>query len=233
MFYGPFFDPTMLILIPGILLAMYAQYKVSSAFEHFSRVASSRGLTGAQVAREILRRQGLDHVEVKMTEGHLSDHYDPRTKVVRLSPQVYRGTSLAALGVAAHETGHAIQHDVGYLPLNIRHSLLPVASFGSNLALPLFILGLILASPTLVKFGVYLFSAVVLFQLVTLPVEFNASSRALAVLEGHGFISRGEVPGTKAVLDAAALTYVAAALVAVLNLVRLIMLSGLFGRREE
>ncbi len=233
MFYGPFFDPTMLIVIPGILLAMYAQYKVSSTFEHFSRVASSRGLTGAAVAREILRQQGLDHVEVEMTEGHLSDHYDPRTKVVRLSPQVYRGTSLAALGVAAHETGHAIQHDVGYLPLNIRHSLLPVASFGSNLALPLFILGLILASPTLVKFGVYLFAAVVLFQLVTLPVEFNASSRALAVLEGRGFITRAEVPGTKAVLDAAALTYVAAALVAVLNLVRLLLLSGLLGRREE
>jgi len=231
MFY-PFFDWTMIIVIPGLILAMYAQAKVQSTFSRYSQVAGRRGVTGAEAAREILHAEGLDDVEVEMIEGNLSDHYDPRKKVLRLSQQVYRGTSLASLGVAAHETGHAIQHDAGYLPLNIRNSLVPVANFGSTLAFPLFLIGLFM-SQKLVIAGLYLFSAVVIFQLVTLPVEFNASRRAMAILEGNGYISGGEVAGTKAVLDAAALTYVAAALVGLLNLVRLILLSGILGRRDD
>lgn len=230
--YYPLFDSSMLIVIPGIILAMYAQAKVQSTFARFSRVASTRGLSGAAVARSILQSRGMGHVNVEMIQGHLGDHYDPVKKSVRLSPEVYTGSSLASLGVAAHETGHAIQHSVGYLPLNIRHSLVPVANFGSTLAFPLFILGLFMASPGLMRFGIYLFAAVVLFQLVTLPVEFNASRRALAVLADSGYITPAEISGTRAVLNAAALTYVAAALVGLLSLVRLILLSGIFGRRD-
>lgn len=232
MFLYPLFDPTMIIVIPGLILAMYAQAKVKSTFDHYSRVASAAGLTGGKVARAILDRMGAAHVEVEMIEGYLNDHYDPRKQVLRLSPQVYKGNSLASLGVAAHEAGHAIQHSVGYVPLNIRNSLVPVANFGSTLAFPLFLLGLFI-SPSLVTVGLYLFAAVVLFQFVTLPVEFNASSRAMAVLEQGGYINRSEVKGTKAVLDAAALTYVAAALVGLLNLVRLLLLSGVLGHRDE
>lgn len=233
MMYYPFFDPTMIILIPGILLALYAQMKVQSTYARYSKVAASQKVNGAQVARAILDSQGLDDVTVEMTQGQLTDHYDPRTKKVRLSPGVYQGFSLASIGVAAHETGHAIQHAVGYLPLNIRHSLVPVANFGSTLAFPLFFIGLLVSSPGLLKIGIYLFAAVVLFQLVTLPVEFNASGRALGVLQSQGYIRGGEVAGTKAVLDAAALTYVAAALVGLLNLLRLLAISGFLGRRND
>lgn len=218
---------TMIIIIPGIILAMYAQSKVNSTFAKYTKVACQKGLTGADVARRILEDQRLDDVGVEMIEGNLTDHYDPRTRVVRLSSQVYRGSSLASLGVAAHETGHAIQHYVGYLPLNIRHSLVPVANIGSNLAFPLIFLGLFIpAFSGLIQAGIYLFAAVVLFQLVTLPVEFNASRRAIAILETNGYITSNEVKGTKAVLDAAALTYVAAALVGLLNLLRLLIISG-------
>lgn len=230
--YPFFFDWTMIIVIPGLLLAMYAQMKVSTTYERYSRIAAASGMTGAKVARAILDSTGAEHVGVEMIEGNLTDHYDPRTKVLRLSRQVYGGYSLASLGVAAHEAGHAIQHSTGYLPLNIRHSLVPVANFGSTLAFPLFLIGLVATIPSLITAGLYLFAAVVLFQLVTLPVEFNASHRALAVLEGSGYISRSEVPGTKAVLNAAALTYVAAALVGLLNLLRLMVLAGVF-RRDD
>ncbi len=232
MYFNPFFDPTMIIVIPGLLLAMYAQFKVQSAFRRFSRVGSQNGMTGAQAAREILHAQGVDHVAVEMIEGQLTDHYDPRDKVLRLSPEVYRGSSLASLGVAAHEAGHALQHATGYLPLNIRHSLVPVANFGSSLALPLFLLGFVF-SPVLVEVGLWLFSAVIIFQLVTLPVEFNASNRAIALLEGHNFIARTEVAGTRKVLNAAALTYVAAVLVSLLQLVRLLLISGVLGNRDD
>ena len=223
--YLPFYDSTMLLLIPGIILAFYAQTKVKSTFERYSKVISVKKTTGAEVARAILDSEGLEDVNVEMIGGNLSDHYDPRQKVLRLSPEVHRGSSLASLGVAAHETGHAIQHATGYWPLNIRHGLVPVANFGSKLAFPLFIIGLLFASPGLTKLGIYMFSAVVLFQLVTLPVEFNASKRAIAILEGQGYITSSEVAGTKSVLDAAALTYVAAALVGLLSLLRLILLS--------
>ncbi|KKM12937.1 hypothetical protein SY88_01165 [Clostridiales bacterium PH28_bin88] len=228
-----FWDPTMIILIPAIILSLWAQSKVQSTFQRYLRVPSASRLTGAAVARQLLDRSGVDDVKVEMTPGHLSDHYDPRSKTLRLSPQVYQSSSLAALGVAAHETGHAIQHESGYFPLEFRNSFVPVAQIGSNLAFPLLIIGLIFAMPVLAKVGVYLFTAVVLFQLITLPVEYNASNRAIALLEGYGYITREEVGPTRRVLSAAALTYVAAALTAVLTLVRLLILSGMLGNRDE
>lgn len=226
------FDWTMIILIPALLVSLYAQFKIQSAYAQWSQVRSSSGVSGAVVARELLRQAGIYDVEVEVIEGHLTDHYDPRSKKLRLSREVYYGNSIAALGIAAHEIGHAVQHDVGYYPLALRNSLVPVANLGSNLAFPLILLGLLLGSPTLAIWGVYAFAAVVLFQLITLPVEFNASSRAVALLEGSGFITRSEVQPTKAVLNAAALTYVAAALAAILNLVRLLVISGVL-RRDE
>ncbi|MFZ7103117.1 MAG: zinc metallopeptidase [Peptococcaceae bacterium] len=232
-FPGLFFDPTMILLIPGIILAAYAQGKVQTTFQRYSRVLSRRGITGAQVARFILDGYGLQEVDVEMTGGRLSDHYDPRTRKVRLSNDVYRGSSLASLGVAAHEVGHAIQHDTGYTPLHIRNSIVPVTQIGSTLSFPLLIIGLLMGSFALARLGVLLFAGVVLFQVITLPVEFNASSRALAILDKEGFLSREELAGTKKVLDAAALTYVAAALMAALNLLRLLIISGMLGGRRD
>ncbi|MGI6587600.1 MAG: zinc metallopeptidase [Peptococcia bacterium] len=232
MYYNPFFDSTMLIVIPGLLLALYAQAKVKFTFTRFLRVPAQRGVTGAQVAREILQAQGLEHVAVEMIAGELTDHYDPRDKVLRLSPEVYRGTSLASLGVAAHETGHALQHATGYVPLNIRNGLVPVANFGSTMALPLFFIGLLFSFTSLIKVGLWFFAFAVLFQVVTLPVEFNASSRAIALLEGYKFIAPSEVGGTKKVLKAAALTYVAALLVSLLQFLRLLVISGVLGDRD-
>lgn len=227
-----FFDWTMIILLPAIIVTFYAQAKVQGAYSKYSRVASSVGLTGAAVARQLLNKAGLHDVGVEMVPGELTDHYDPRHKKVRLSPQVYNGTSLAALGIAAHETGHAIQHDTGYFPLAFRNSLAPVAQIGSNAAVPLLLIGLLMGAMGLVKLGIYAFTAVVLFQIITLPVEFNASSRAIALLENGGYLSSSEVGPVRNVLGAAALTYVAAALTAVLTLVRFLVLSGLL-RRDE
>jgi Zn-dependent membrane protease YugP len=232
-FPGLFFDPTMILLIPGIILAMYAQGKVQSTFHRYSQVLSQRGITGAQAARRILDSYGLFDVEIEMTGGQLSDHYDPKARKVRLSNEVFRGTSLASLGVAAHEVGHAIQHDTGYVPLHIRNSIIPVTQIGSTLSFPLLFIGLLMGSPSLAQLGVLLFTAVVFFQLITLPVEFNASSRALAILDGEGFLNREELTGTKKVLKAAALTYVAAALMAFLNLFRLLLISGMLGNRDD
>ncbi len=228
-----FFEPTMLILIPGLILAMYAQFKVQSTFARYMRVRAASGYTGAQVAQKLLEEAGIYNVTVEQTGGHLSDHYDPRKKALRLSPEVYNGSSLASLGVAAHETGHAMQHHVGYLPLNIRANLVPVAQLGSTMAFPIFFIGLIFQTGWLLTAGIYLFTAVVLFQMVTLPVEFNASSRALTALERGGYVSRDEAGGAKKVLSAAALTYVAAVLMSLLQLVRLLVLSGMFGRRDD
>ncbi|MFY9174198.1 MAG: zinc metallopeptidase [Peptococcia bacterium] len=228
-----YFDPTMIILLPGILLALYAQYKVKSTYFHYTRVTASSGVSGAEVARKILNSQGLDDTKVEMIRGELSDHYDPRTNTVRLSPAVYQGNSLSSLGIAAHETGHAVQHATGYLPLGIRNSLVPIVNFSSHLAFPLFFIGLLFSFPGLLRVGIYLFAAVVLFQLITLPVEFNASSRALAMLQNQGFLESSEVKGTRAVLSSAAWTYVAAALVGLLNLLRLLVLSGAFRRRND
>ncbi|HBT46981.1 MAG TPA: peptidase [Peptococcaceae bacterium] len=233
MVFFPIFDPTFILLIPAIILSLYAQFKVQSTFERYSRVASRRGMTGAQVARDMLDRAGLHNVRVEMVQGFLSDHYDPRIKVLRLSPAVYQSSSLASLGVAAHEAGHALQHRTGYLPLQLRSALVPVVSFGSNLAIPLLLIGILLGLPSLARLGVYAFTLVVLFTLITLPVEFNASRRAVALLETGGYLSGQELVGARRVLNAAALTYVAAALTAVLNLVRFIILAGFLGRRDE
>lgn len=228
-----FWDPTMIILIPAVLISMYAQMKVSSTFNHYSQVPSHRGMTGADVARYILNQNGLYDVPIERIGGQLSDHYDPRSRVVRLSADVYGSTSLAALGVAAHEVGHAIQHDTGYFPLYVRNTVIPVTQIGSYLSMPLLILGLLMSSSTLVEWGVLLFGGIVFFQLVTLPVEFNASSRALATLGNEGFLDSTELKGTSKVLKAAALTYVAAALMAVLQLVRLVLISGMMGGNDE
>lgn len=225
-FYG--YDPTWYLLIPGLILALWAQAKVSGTFARYSRVRARRGLTGAQVARGILDQAGLHDVAVEQIPGNLNDHYDPRHRVVRLSPAVYGEDSLAALGVAAHETGHALQHARGYVPLGIRNSLFPVASFGSTMAFPLFILGFFFGRPGLwlMDLGILLFTGALLFQLVTLPVEVNASRRAVALLEEGGYLAPEETDGAWAVLSAAAWTYVAAALAALLQLVRLLVLRG-------
>lgn len=233
-FLFPFgFDPTLIILLPAIILAFYAQSKVKSTFQKYLSVPASSRLTGAMVAKRLLQDNGIFDVSVEKVPGTLSDFYDPRRKVLCLSPDVHDSTSLAALGVAAHETGHAVQHHTGYVPLSLRTSFVPVAQLGSSMAFPLLILGFLFQSDFLVRFGVYAFAGVVLFQLLTLPVEFNASNRAVAMLVNGGFIREDEMEPTKKVLDAAALTYVAATLAAVLNLVRLMLLSGMFGRRND
>jgi Zn-dependent membrane protease YugP len=226
-----FWDPTMIIILPGLIIAMMAQFRVQSAYQKYSRIPSERGAVGAQVARQLLENQGIYDVEVEMTGGTLSDHYDPRSKVIRLSPAIYQGSSLASLAIAAHETGHAIQHNEGYLPLNLRSSMAPAVQLASSAAIPLFFIGLFF-SYTLTKVGIYLFAAVVLFQIVTLPVEFNASSRAMLALESNGFITREEYSGTRSVLSAAALTYVAAVLTSLLQLIRLMAIAGV-GRRND
>jgi len=222
----PFWDPTFILLIPALLLALYAQYKVRSTYEHFSQVPSAWGRTGAWVARDILRHNDLDEVEVEEGHGFLSDHYDPRSRTVRLSPHNYASTSIAALSVAAHEVGHAIQHKRGYAPLQFRHAFLPLANLGSTLAIPIFIVGLIFSAPKLMDIGIFLFTGVVLFQVITLPVEFNASKRALQQLQSRGYLRPDEVEAARKVLKAAALTYVAAATVAVMHLIRLLLLRG-------
>jgi len=227
-----FWDPTFILLIPGVLLAAWAQSKVSSTFDKFSRISSRNGVTASQAARQILNDKGLSSVGVERVPGKLSDHYDPRDRILRLSDPVYGSSSLAAIGVAAHEAGHALQHQDGYAPLAIRSTLVPVANIGSSASWILLMAGIFLGLPGLARLGVYAFSLVVLFQLVTLPVEFNASSRALALLETGGYLTREEIPQTKKVLDAAALTYVAAALMGILQLIRLVIISGM-GRNDD
>ncbi|MBQ3176715.1 MAG: zinc metallopeptidase [Clostridia bacterium] len=221
-YYG--FDYTYLIFcLPPLLLAMWAQAKVKSTFAQYSKVASDRGMTGRDAARLILDANGLYHVPVTQMAGELTDHFDPKDNVIRLSDPVCNVRSVAAVGVAAHEAGHAVQHAVGYAPMKWRSALVPVANFGSNLAMPLVLLGIVLSFETLAYVGVILFSATALFQLVTLPVELDASRRALAALEGSGMSAEG-LNGAKKVLTAAALTYVAALLTAVGNLLRLLTL---------
>lgn len=222
------FDWTFFLLIPAFILSIYAQFKVRSTFNKFLEVPAAAGRTGAQVARELLDRNNLSDVPVELTPETLSDHYDPRTRVLRLSPEVYHGRSLASLGVAAHETGHAIQHSHAYAPLSLRNSIFPIASFGSNLGYILFFIGLIFGGNTfLIDLGIILFSFFVFFTVLTLPVEFNASSRALVMLTDSGYIMRGEEEaGARKVLSAAALTYLAAAAMAVLQLVRMLLIRG-------
>ena len=233
-YYGYYFDPTYILIIIAAIISLIAQWRVNSAFSKYSRVASMSGMTGAQAARMILQSNGINDVSVQRISGKLTDHYNPSTKVLNLSESVYGSTSVAAIGVAAHECGHAIQHARGYFPLSLRTALVPVANIGSQLSWVFIIVGAILSfNQTLITIGIIMFSAAVLFQLVTLPVEFNASARALEQLESNGILYRDEVSQTRKVLSAAALTYVAAAATAILQLLRLIILFGGRGLRDD
>ncbi len=225
------FDVSMIVLIPGILLALYAQGKVSSTYNRFSKIYSQSGLTGAQFARKMLNDNGLYDVTITQINGKLSDHYDPRAKQVRLSAEVYNGSSIASLGIAAHEVGHAVQHATSYFPLTMRNAVIPLTNISSNIYLGLIILGLILNSMSMVQLGIVLFGVIVIFQLITLPVEFNASHRAIATLGNDQILNSQELTGAKKVLGAAALTYVAALLTAVLQLVQYLMVFA--GRNDE
>ena len=221
-FYG--FDYTYLIFcLPPLLLALWAQSKVKSTFARYSRVASERGMTGRAAARLILDANGLQNVPVSRISGELTDHFDPRENIIRLSDPVYDVPTAAAVGVAAHEAGHAVQYAVGYAPMKLRSALVPVTNIGSRLSMPLILLGILMSFEPLAYFGVILFAATAVFQLVALPVELDASRRALAALEGSGMSAEG-LDGAKKVLSAAALTYVAALLTAVGNLLRLLMM---------
>ena len=222
-----FFDPTFILILPALALALWAQWRVQSTYRRFAEVHSSAGIRGRDMARSIMVRNGITDVAVEEVPGALSDHYDPRAKTVRLSRDTYEGDSISAIAVAAHEVGHVLQHAQGYVPLNLRSAIAPVAGFGSMLAFPLFFIGFIFHSGMshfLMDLGIWFFAAAVLFSLVTLPVEFDASKRALAQLRESGSIAPQEVEGASKVLNAAALTYVAAASMAALELVRLLVL---------
>ena len=233
--YGYGLDPTMILVLIGVLLSLWAQGRVNSAFRKYGRVRSRTGMTGAEAARRLLNSQGIYDVTIEHISGSLTDHYDPRSKVLRLSDAVYGSDSVAAVSVAAHECGHAMQDNEDYAPLRFRSALVPVANFGSQLSWPLILIGVIfggLGSP-LVQIGILMFTLAVLFQLVTLPVEFNASGRAIKLLDSQGILLTEEVSGTKKVLSAAALTYVAAAAASILQLLRLIILFGGRNRRDN
>ncbi|MGI6031451.1 MAG: zinc metallopeptidase [Eubacteriales bacterium] len=230
MFYG--IDSTYIVLVvPALLLAMWAQATVKSTFARYSQVFAHRGYTGADVARLVLDHNGLQNVRIEHVQGSMTDHYDPRTNVVRLSDTVYGSTSVAAIGVATHEVGHAIQHAEGYFPIKVRTAIIPLTNFGSQLAMPLILFGLLFNNSWLAQVGILFFSFAVLFQLVTLPVEFNASGRALRILDSTGILNEEEHRGARKVLRAAAMTYVAATVVALAQLLRLIILFG--GRRNR
>lgn len=231
MFY---YDRTYILVLIGVVLCMLASNRVNRVFQKYDRVRSHTGMTGREAAERILCANGIYDVQVQHVSGKLTDHYDPRNKVLRLSDATYASSSVAAIGVAAHECGHAVQHAVGYAPLQIRGALVPVANFGSTLAWPLILIGLFMNNQTaglLINAGILLFSGAVLFQIVTLPVEFNASGRAVRTLESSGMLYEDEVKQTKEVLGAAALTYVASTASMILQLLRLILITG--GRRRN
>ena len=232
-YYGYGLDPTMILVLIGALLSMWASSRVNSTFSKYSEVRSMTGMTGAEAARRLLQSQGIYDVTVQAVSGNLTDHYDPRTKTVNLSQSVYGATSVAAIGVAAHECGHAMQDNEAYVPLRMRAAFVPVVNFGNTLSWPLILIGLFLggAGSFLCQLGIWMFVFVVLFQLITLPVEFNASSRAVALLDQLGILRGQEVGQTRKVLGAAAWTYVAAAAASILQLLRLVILFG--GRRDR
>ena len=235
-YYPMYLDPTYLLVIVGVLLCMLASARVRTTYAKYERVRNHAGMTGRDAAERILRGAGIFDVRIERVSGHLTDHYDPRNKVLRLSDSTYSSASVAAVGVAAHECGHAIQHAVGYAPLNIRSALVPVANFGSTIAWPLIVLGLFISgnsSSLLIQIGILAFSLSVLFQIVTLPVEFNASGRAIRFLGESGMLYPDEISGTKRVLGAAALTYVASAASAILQLIRIILITGGRGNGEN
>ena len=225
MFY---WDWTFFLLIPGLILSIWAQHNVSSTFKTYSRITASSGITASEVAEDILRTNGIRNVRVERIAGELTDHYDPRAGVLRLSQPVYGSSSIAAIGVAAHEAGHAIQHARGWIPIKLRNSIVPVVNISSNLAIPLFFIGLLMGSAgkLLMQIGIIAFAAVVVFHLVTLPVELDASNRALVIIRQSGYLDPSEQRGARKVLRAAAMTYVAGALMALLNLIRMILLSS-------
>ena len=239
MLFGFFWgDWTIIIMIPALIFALWAQSKVNSTFNRYAKIHNRRGITGADAARRVLDANGLYHVTIERVHGHLTDHYDPKAGVIRLSDTVYASTGIAALGVAAHEAGHAVQHAVGYTPIKLRTAIIPLTRFGSVLAMPLFILGLIFSGGSYLGYGVgsifmitgiLFFSFSTLFQLVTLPTEFNASARAMTALEDGGLLAADELPAAKATLSAAAMTYVAALATSLASLLRLILI---FNRRR-
>ena len=229
-----YFDSTYFLVLIGAVLCMIASANVKSTYNKYAKYRSASGMTGAQAAERILRAAGIYDVRIGHVSGELTDHYNPKTKVVNLSDSVHSASSIAAIGVAAHECGHAIQHAHGYVPLNLRSAFVPVANFGSTLAWPLILIGVFInsqSSQLIINAGIFLFSFAVIFQLITLPVEFNASRRALALLNQNGILGQQELHGTKKVLFAAALTYVASAASAILQLLRIILLFG--GRRND
>lgn len=235
MFYGFYFDPTYVLVLIGVVICLIAQAKVNATYKKYSKIASNSGMTGAEAAKRILEAQGIYDVSIQHIGGQLTDNYNPRNKVLSLSDATYGSTSVAAIGVAAHECGHAMQHHKGYVPITVRNALVPFANWGSRLSWILIIVGLLFfgqgTGQTLINIGIIAFSLAVLFQLVTLPVEFNASNRAIRVLENTGIFGSTELKYTKKVLGAAAMTYVAAAASSILQLLRLVILFG--GRRDD
>lgn len=227
------FDGTYVLIILAFLISALVSAKMNATFSKYSKVRSYCGMIGAQAAQRILSSAGIYDVRIEHVSGKLTDHYDPSNKVLRLSDAVYGNTSIAAIGVAAHECGHAVQHARNYVPLSVRSAIVPVANFGSQLSWPLFLAGLIFSFRPLLMIGILLFCAALLFQIVTLPVEFNASARALRMLDETGIMGRQEIRGTKKVLRAAAMTYVAAVIGSLLQLLRLLILSGAFRRRDD
>ncbi|MBQ3161669.1 MAG: zinc metallopeptidase [Oscillospiraceae bacterium] len=227
-----YFDSTYLIVLPAIVFALIAQLMVKSTFQKYSKEKNEYGYTAREVARRILDENGLNNVQIEYIGGNLTDHYDPSANVIRLSDTVYNSTSVAAIGVAAHEVGHAIQHAQGYSPIKIRQAIIPITRIGSNLAVPLVLIGMIFSAfEWLIPVGIFLYTGVVFFQAVTLPVEFNASSRALNTLDSHNILQPGEIKMAKKVLTAAAMTYVAAMFSSLMSLLRLILIANR-GRRR-
>lgn len=227
MFYpGFYFDPTYLLLLPAIIIAFWAQFKIDNAYKKYKNVRTISGVTGSEVARSILDGAGLFDVRIERYGKQLGDHYDPSSRVIRLSPEVYDGATVAAAGIAAHECGHAIQHQTHYSPLVLRTKIAPVVNIGSNLSIWLFMIGIFFGFPLFTQIGIVFFGGAVIYQLVTLPVEFNASNRALNILQTRTFLYGDELKGAKKVLNAAAMTYVAATLMAISQLVRLIALNN-------
>ena len=234
MIFGLFWgDTTILVLIPAMIFAFWAQMRVNSTFKKYAKIPSRRGLTGAEAARRVLDANGLRHITIERVHGHLTDHFDPTAGVIRLSDATYASTSVAAIGVAAHEAGHAVQHAVGYAPIKLRSAIIPLTRFGSFLAMPLFLIGLLMGSGSYLGYGIgtifmvtgiLFFSFSTLFQLVTLPTEFNASARAMKALEDGGLLAADELPAAKATLSAAAMTYVAALATSLASLLRLILI---------
>ena len=230
MFGYYYYDPTYILVLAGVVISLLASWKVKSTFAKYSKVGNSRGMTAREVAEHILQDAGIYDVAIEQVGGELTDHYSPKEKVLRLSTSVCNSTSVAAIGVAAHECGHAIQHANEYAPIKVRNAIVPVVNIGQQLSIPLIMLGLVLSLTGLVNIGIFLFSFVLIFQVITLPVEFNASGRALRILDERNFLMGDEMKGAKAVLTAAAMTYVAAVISSALQLLRLVLLSR---RRDD